>query len=252
MSGKNMKIAVLSDIHSNLEALTACLEDISSRGVDGYAFLGDLIGYCADPGPVVDIVMNLVEKGGIAVQGNHDSAVVSTEAMRMNIDAETAIGWTKKRLNGVHLRFLGTLPLSVKRFDAVFVHASADAPGEWIYIKDAQRARNCLDRVDSRYVFAGHTHEACLYSIDKTGRPVPMVPVEETIIPLSSAFKWLCVTGSVGQPRDGDPRASYSILDFEEMTLTIHRVRYDWDAAAKKIRAAGLPERLANRLACGT
>jgi len=247
-----MKLALMADIHSNLEAFTACLDHAKRQGKHSYAFLGDLVGYGADPGPVVDLVLRCIEEeGGILVKGNHDAAVVRARTETMNTDAEVAAVWTRDQLTERQLQFLGSLPLTARRHDSFFVHASAQDPSDWIYITDHVRAYHSMLAARANWLFCGHIHRSELYYMGQTLRPVPFTPVAETAIPVHPRRQWLGVIGAVGQPRDGVSDACYAVMDFSAYTLTYHRVPYDWQHAATKIRAAGLPERLASRLGRG-
>jgi len=247
-----MKLALLADLHANLEALTACLASAQEQGAESYAFLGDLVGYGADPAGVLALVMDQAARGAVVVRGNHDAAVVAAGSETMNPTAERAIEWTRSRLAPEHLAFLAGLPLVVRRDPILFVHASADAPGQWTYVSDPLRAAQSLQAAaGASYVFCGHVHEPVLYFTGAAQRPVPFRPVPGVPIPAPARRRWLAIVGAAGQPRDGNTAACYALLDTTQEALTFHRVPYDWQAAAAKVRAAGLPERLAARLAHG-
>jgi len=239
-------------VHANLEALQACLAHLAAEGVDGHAFLGDLVGYGADPGPVVDLVAEHAARGAAVVLGNHDDATVQGNTESMHGAAAAAIAWTRTRLDARQLAFLAGLPLTVTRGDVLFVHASAESPREWIYVTDPYRAEQCLARTDARYVFAGHVHEPVLYYVSAGRRPVPFKPSPGVPIPVPPHRRWLAIAGSCGQPRDGSAAACCAVADLGRHTLTFHRVPYDHRAAARKVREAGLPETLAHRLERGT
>jgi predicted phosphodiesterase len=247
-----MKLALLADVHSNLEALAACLADARARGADAHAFLGDLVGYGADPHAVLELVAEHVERGAIAVRGNHDEAAVSAAgAESMNKVAADAIAWTRERLSEREREFLASLPLSVRRDNMFFVHASAARPKDWTYVTDPVQAGHSLAAAEASYVFSGHVHEPMLYYTGAAGRPLPFEPVPGVAIPAPPRRQWLVIAGSVGQPRSGSPAARYAIIDLDRATLTFLKVPYDWRSAAAKVRAAGLPERLALRLERG-
>ncbi len=246
-----MKLALLADVHANLEALRACLADARERGAERLAFLGDLVGYGADPGPVVDLVAAAVDSGAHAVRGNHDAAAITGDSEFMHRTAGAVIAWTRERLTEGQRAFLAGLPLVVRDGPLLLVHASPEAPGEWIYVTDPLRAAHALGAAgDATWVFCGHVHEPVLYTAG-AARPVPFRPVPGVAIPVPPRRRWLAVVGSAGQPRDGNTAACYAMLDTERTTLTFFRVPYDWRAAAEKIRAAGLPESLARRLERG-
>jgi diadenosine tetraphosphatase ApaH/serine/threonine PP2A family protein phosphatase len=247
-----MKLALLSDIHANLEGLRACLDHAAAQGAERHAFLGDLVGYGADPGPVVDLVRCHVERGALAVKGNHDAAALVGQSDSMHQAAERAIAWTHERLNAEQRAFLAALPLVVRQDRLLLVHASPEQPAEWIYVSDPARAAVGLAAAaPASWVFCGHVHEPVLYTQGATARPVPFRPVPGVAIPVPPHRRWLAVVGSAGQPRDGNTAACYAMLDTDRPTLTFHRVPYDWRTAAAKIRAAGLPENLARRLERG-
>lgn len=246
-----MKIAIFSDIHSNLEALEACLEDVRPKGVDQYVFLGDLVGYCADPGPVIDLVLPFVERGGVVVRGNHDAAVARGGSETMTRNAQLAVNWTVSRLPDRHRQFLSSLPLTVRRWNTFFVHASADRPESWIYINTQAKAEQCVEKAQSKLVFAGHMHESTIWDLERSSPNKDIIPDAGTAIPVPETGRWLAVVGSVGQPRDGSASASYAIMDYDALSIVFHRVDYDWRKAADKIRSAGLPLRLAERLGLG-
>jgi diadenosine tetraphosphatase ApaH/serine/threonine PP2A family protein phosphatase len=248
-----MRLALLADVHSNLEALIAVLAHAERERADALVFLGDLVGYGADPGPVVARVQAEVARGALALQGNHDAAVLDAAAAAgMNAHAAEAIAWTRGQLGPGERAFLASLPLTVRRGELLLVHASAEAPGEWLYVTDPLRAEKCLAAAGgATWVFAGHVHEPVLYYTAASDRPVAFRPVPGVSIPVPPRRRWLGISGSVGQPRDGRPAASYAVFDDVLRTLTYYRVAYDWPTAAAKVRAAGLPERLAERLERG-
>lgn len=247
-----MRVALFADIHSNLDALTACLADAETRGAERYAFLGDLVGYGAEPGPVVDLVATFSARGAVVVRGNHDAAVLAGDTETMRDVAAAAVDWTRGRLDARQRAFLQALPLTVREGEVLYVHASAELPDQWIYVSDEYHAARSLAAAGgARYVLSGHVHEPTLYYTSAAERPVPFVPVPGKAIPVPAHRRWLAIVGSVGQPRDHNTAASWAMLDLDRRTLTFHRVPYDWRAAAAKIRAAGLPEYLAARIEKG-
>jgi diadenosine tetraphosphatase ApaH/serine/threonine PP2A family protein phosphatase len=245
-----MLIAILTDIHANREALTACLADARSRNVGRHVFLGDYVGYGADPGWVVDTVISHVDCGATAILGNHDAAVLTTGS-HMNETAHAAIEWTRTRLDETQCKFLGGLPLTVEENDRLYVHANAWAPGGWGYVTGSGEARRSLQATVRRLTFCGHVHVPELYFETVTGKIAGFTPVAGTPIPLLPQRRWLAVIGAVGQPRDGVPAACYGLFDDETRNLIYVRVPYDVEGAARKIRAAGLPPVLALRLEQG-
>ena len=242
-----MRIALLSDIHGNREALTACLEHARRAEVTRFVFLGDYVGYGADPGWVIDTVKAEVERGAVAVLGNHDAAV-STDTSGMNDQAAESIEWTRTQLNAAQRDFLAGLPLTATEADRLYVHANAFAPGHWDYITDLYSASRSIIATRAHVTFCGHIHVPELYHMSMTGKFASFDPVDRVEIPLSSHRRWLAVIGSVGQPRDNNPAACYAMLDVERNVLTYIRVPYDVETAAGKIRDAGLPIGLSLRL----
>jgi diadenosine tetraphosphatase ApaH/serine/threonine PP2A family protein phosphatase len=243
-------IALLADIHGNREALTACLADAERRGADRYVFLGDVVGYGADPGWVVDRVMDYVSRGAVAVLGNHDAAAAGAH-VSMNEIARQAIEWTRRQLNETQRGFLERLPLSLEDGGRLYVHASAYEPPRWHYIIDGAEARRSLDATAAQQTFCGHVHVPMLYHLSLTAKLIEFSPRPQTPVPLLSGRRWLAVLGAVGQPRDRNSAACYAILDEKRNALTYLRVAYDVVSAARKIREAGLPEMLAARIERG-
>ena len=246
-----MLLAILSDIHANLEALNACLEHASQCGARRFAFLGDLVGYGADPCAVLDIVAQHAANGAIVVKGNHDAAAADGDTGYLNHSASTAIAWTRMRLEPRHAEFIHALPLCVRDDDACFVHASASRPEEWDYVDGPQAAERSAHAAARPFTFSGHVHDQRMFTADAHERMVAFAPRAGTDVPLRPHRRSVILVGSVGQPRDGNPAAAYAMADFERRVLRFHRVPYDHFEAARKIRAAGLPEGLAYRLERG-
>lgn len=243
-----MRIALLTDLHANREALTACLAHAKQQNAGRYAFLGDLVGYGADPCWVLDTVMDYLEQGAIVVQGNHDVAVARQTRKQMHAGARIAIEWTRRQLSPEQHEFLARLPLSVEYNYCLFIHASASAPAEWVYVGNAGEAGNSLRATACRITFCGHVHIPALYFSGTGDRISEFTPVPGSGIPLGAQRRWLAIPGSVGQPRDGNPSACYAIFDDVSSELTYFRVPYDVETAACKIRDAGLPAVFAQRL----
>jgi len=244
-----VKLALIADLHANREAFGAVLAHAAAQGAERHAFLGDYVGYGADPGWVVDRVREHVAAGAVAVKGNHDAAVAAGPQPSMVADARAVVAWTRDRLDTAQVAFLAALPLTHVEGEALFVHANAWAPADWAYLQTRREAVHSLQATDRRFTFCGHVHVPMLYHLASTGKAGEFKPSPGTTFPLSAHRRWLAIPGSVGQPRDGDPAACYAIFDSGEHVLTFHRVPYDHAAAAAKVRAAGLPERVAERLA---
>jgi diadenosine tetraphosphatase ApaH/serine/threonine PP2A family protein phosphatase len=243
-------IALLSDIHANLEALEACLRHAKDRGVQRYAFLGDLVGYGADAAAVVDIVARHAGEGAVVLMGNHDQAVDQSAAY-FNDAAQAALDWARATLSAEQKRFLAALPLISRDGDVCYVHASAASPERWEYVDSPSAARRCADAAAASYTFCGHVHDQVLYFEGTGGRMKEFRPAAGTPIPVPGHRRWVAIVGSVGQPRDRNPSAAYALFDLAKRQVTFCRVAYDASTAAGKIRKAGLPGSLAVRVESG-
>ncbi len=242
-----MRIALMTDIHANREALAACLEHARRNDVGRHIFLGDYVGYGADPCWVLDTVMEHVDRGAVAILGNHDAAALAVDE-RMNMVAASAMEWTRTQLNSGHLNFIDRLPLIAEEGARLYVHSSAHEPDQWNYATDLYSASRSLMATSAQATFCGHSHIPSLFHMSMTGKFASFEPVDRVEIPLTRQRRWLAVIGAVGQPRDRNPAACYAVFDDERDVLTYFRVPYDVDGAAAKIRAAGLPPFLAKRL----
>ena len=245
-----MKFAVLTDIHANRAAFQAVLADVAARGADRIVLLGDVVGYGPDPEWCVDKAASLVAAGAVCIQGNHDSAAVGG-VNSLSANATKAMVWTKARLSDAQRAFLGGLPLTRTQGDVLFVHASANDPGSWIYVTSASMARGAFRSCAARIILCGHVHVPLLASSDVGGVVRVQAFRMATPIPLIRSRRWLAVVGAVGQPRDGFVQAGYALLDTGTNELTFRRVPYDAAKTVQKMRAAGLPEDLALRLMRG-
>jgi diadenosine tetraphosphatase ApaH/serine/threonine PP2A family protein phosphatase len=245
-----MLIALFGDIHGNREAFEACLAHASRRAIGRYIFLGDYVGYGADPGFAVDTVRKFAERGAVALLGNHDSAAIGTSE-RMNDEAARAIAWTRGQLDEGQLAFLRGLPLTRQDGDHLYVHASAASPAEWEYVIDERAAAHSLHATTADRTFCGHTHVPALFHLTATGNVAGFEPDDGVALLLTWQRRWIAVIGAVGQPRDRNPAACYALYDDATRELTYVRVPYDIAAAQRKIRDAGLPAFLAARLARG-
>ncbi len=245
-----MRLAIFADIHANRQAFSACLDFARARQAERIICLGDIVGYGADPEWAVDTVMGLAEHGAIVVVGNHDRAV-GTPTESMNAAAEAAIAWTRGRLSVPQRRFLGELPLTQREDDRLYVHAEASHPARWHYVRDTPDAARSLAATEAHVTFCGHIHRPALYSMSSAAKMTNFIPTAGVPVQLLGGRRWLAVLGSVGQPRDGNPAASFAMLDTASRELTYYRVPYDVEAAADRIRANGLPHWLADRLLVG-
>lgn len=245
-----MRIALLADIHSNREALAACLEDVRAKGYDRIIFLGDYVGYGADPEWCVETVMDEVSRGAEALMGNHDSAATGHRE-QMNTNAQLALDWTRGQLGAETRAFLADLPMQITDFDRLYVHADPVSPTRWNYVIDAEDATASFRGSNARQTFVGHVHRPALFAFATTGKLTHFVPVAGVPVPLLTQRRWLTVVGSVGQPRDGNPAAAWCLVDTDRSEITFMRVPYDNETAAQKILNAGLPETQAKRLMVG-
>jgi len=245
-----VRIALLSDIHANLEALNACMSHARASGAARFAFLGDLVGYGADPRAVVEIVQQQVAEGALAVKGNHDEAVEKSSGY-FNDAARAAIDWARESVTAEQRRFLAALPLTARDGDICFAHASAAAPARWNYIDSPAAARRCIAASDATYTFCGHLHDQVLYFEAAEARMREFRPIPGSPIPVPGHRRWLAIVGAVGQARDRNPAAAYTLFDRDLRQLTFFRVAYDAAAAAAKIRRCGLPASLAYRVELG-
>lgn len=246
-----MRIALITDLHANRQAVQAVLDHAATQDIDRYAFLGDFVGYGGDPAWVLDIVRDHVAQGAYAVQGNHDAAVANGALPSMRVDARRAIDWTREQLNAEQLEFLGSLPLMQETGELLFVHANAYEPAGWDYIMGRAEAVRSMHATRARITFCGHMHEPRLYHLSGIGKAGDFEPAAGEPIPLLGSRRWLVVPGSAGQPRDGNPAACYAVYDDGPGELTYWRVPYDVDAAVASILDAGLPSVLATRLIDG-
>jgi len=237
-------------VHGNLEALTAVLADAAAQGALGILCLGDLVGYGADP---VACVEQLGERAVCVVTGNHEYGALGL----MDLDwfnplARAAALWTRGRLDEDHRRYLQGLPVRTTLEDATLVHASPRHPDEWDYLISAEDGFEVFGDFDTRLCFVGHSHRPGAWSLGSSGpEHVAHLTPSQSRVKLEDGRRYIINVGSVGQPRDRDPRAAYAIWDRDDRAVTIQRVEYDYRTAAAKIIAAGLPRPLADRLANG-
>jgi len=240
-----VKHAILSDVHANLEALDAVLADARARGVDDHVCLGDFVGYGASPNECVERLRPLIEA---AVLGNHDQAVFDPSWLEnFNEEAAAAARWTAQALSREHLEYLRGLPLSVAWRGARLVHASPAEPEAWNYVFTPHEAVIEMDECAEAVCLVGHSHFPGTFEVN--GRQAAYT--RERSIPGRRDRRYLIVVPSVGQPRDGDPRAGYLLWDDQAWTFEHVRLEYDLERTIERIRAAGLPPSLGERLRWG-
>ena len=250
-----MKLALLSDIHANLQALQACLDHAKKHGANLFAFLGDLVGYGGNPSEVMNLVMLHATQGAWVLKGNHDDMAVHPPLNPVSMGSSTA-SWTHGQLNNEQFTFLQQLPLTITHEHLFLVHASAHDPEKWRYVDNERAAAQCLSAAQekqpqTKHVLVGHVHHQSLYYQGAGPSLMPFKPMPGVAVPMPATRDGVVTVGSVGQPRDGDPRAMYALYDLAGARLTFHRVAYDHVAAAAAIRAAGLPDFFALRLETG-
>jgi predicted phosphodiesterase len=243
-----MRVAIISDIHSNLPALTAVLADIDEQDParDQIWCLGDIVGYGATPDACAALTANLAD---VCLAGNHDLVVRGDIDIRhFTTGAEAAARWTMEVMNARTREFLAPLePLA--RVDSIGLYHASPRDPVWEYVLSIDQASDCLATQDERVCLIGHSHVACYFSRNDGPTQGEMAP-PGTVLEISEG-EWLINPGSVGQPRDGEPRASYLMLDTDAWTATFHRVEYPIHLAAGAIIEAGLPRQLADRLYVG-
>jgi len=251
-----MLCAIISDIHSNLEALNTALDSLSD--VDAIYCVGDVVGYGPNPNECCEVVR---EKSAATVMGNHDAAVIGKMALDwFNSVAREAAEWTREQLAAENRIFLEGLPYTAQAEGLTMVHGSLPMPERFLYINSPWEARPTFDSMgDSALCFIGHTHIA-EYFVRKGRRERPpwrsvgadqISMTEGGLIELMPGFQYIINPGSIGQPRDGNPQASYAVYDSDARTVEIRRLEYPIQAVQEKMRAANLPEMLIARLGYG-
>ena len=250
-----MRYAVLSDIHSNLEALTAVLDSLAPERIDRYLCLGDVVGYGADPSACLQ---RLQSCEAVIVGGNHDLACVGKLGTEwFNDAARAAVLWTREHLSFSDLDFLRRFPLITTVEPFTLVHGTLRHPQRFDYLVDVGQAVDTITTCRTLMCLAGHTHLPCVIEYDRAQRRLTRILtttaelVEVSFRDDPSALRYLVNPGSIGQPRDGDPRASVAVIDTDQHRISIRRIPYDVATAQQKIRKAGLPGFLADRLAAG-
>jgi len=239
-----MKIALFGDIHANLEALETVLADAEAQGCDSYVCLGDVVGYNANPSECLEIIRQM---DCPVVKGNHDEDAGGDHSLEMmNPVAAEALQWTRDQLTAEQREFLARMRMVRQVEDFTIVHSTLDQPNVWNYVTNKFDAMSNFSYQFTQVCFHGHTHVPRVFV---RGSKVQDVPPES--IAIEDGMKYFINAGSVGQPRDGDWRASYCIYDMEAKMIYFRRLDYDIETTQKKILAAGLPEALANRLANG-
>lgn len=240
-----MRIAVLSDIHGNLEALEAVIDDVERVGAGAIWSLGDVVGYGPNPGACVEIVK---ARAAVSLIGNHDAAVAGLASLDdFNEFARWAVEWTAPRLPAWQIEYLAALPYVHRAAGLICVHASPVEPERWHYIHGAADLGEPFAAFAERACFVGHSHRAGVYAVGDAP-PAARRGGGELLRP---GVRYLINAGSVGQPRDRDPRASYALYDDAAGRVEIRRVVYPVERTQQRMRAAGIPGFLVDRLAAG-
>ncbi len=238
--------AILSDVHGNLEALQAVIEDCRREGSRRTAFLGDAVGYGANPNECLAL---LREMSDLRVAGNHDyGAVGLTDVSFFTSPARAAIEWTATVLTEESRSSLRLLPLVQRAGELTLAHAALHQPGEWDYILTAGDAEESFQELRGKALLIGHSHRPLIVVRAKEGR---LRTRDQEEIVMEEGVQYLISSGSVGQPRDHNPMAAYGLYDDESQKYRLKRVAYDIQTAQEKILRAGLPPSLARRLAYG-
>ncbi len=238
------KYAVLGDIHANLEALTAVVEDAQKRGVTDFVCVGDVVGYNACPSECIKVIRDI---GCITVRGNHDHYCSYNESLDdFQPLAASVIAWTRRHLTDEDVRWLRELPYHKAHGGFMLVHSTLDMPERWGYVFDTLAAEANFTYQMTSLCFHGHTHVPMIYEKQRD-----VMRIEPCKIKVAFGTKYFINVGSVGQPRDSDPRSAYVLYCPKSKELEFVRVRYDVEQAMARNMKAGLPERLALRLAQG-
>ena len=241
-----MKWAILSDVHGNLEALRSVISDLRRQGADKIAFLGDAVGYGANPRECLLLLREIAE---FLVAGNHEwGAVGLTDVSYFNNAAKAAVQWTGGELAEEDHTFLRSLALVHQSGGITFVHATPNEPGEWNYIFTYPEAEEAFRSLAEEMAFVGHSHSPVILA---KKRKESATTLRRGAAILEKGTRYIINVGSVGQPRDGDPQAAYGLYDEGERKFLLKRVPYDIPSAQEKIIRAGLPTSLAHRLAEG-
>lgn len=247
LNEKLRRVGVISDIHGNLHALEAVLKELEKEKVDRIICCGDVVGYGARPNECTNKMRDLDIP---TIAGNHDhAALLLTDISNFNEIAKAAVLWTKKVLSEENIEYLRRLPLTLRDTanNVFYVHSSPKDPGEWNYILTMGEARTNFNYFNEQICFIGHSHQPFIIENDEGNLACPTKPEVE----IRDGRRYLINVGSVGQPRDHNPKPCFVICDFEEKRLEIRRCDYDLSGAQEAILDAGLPRELAERLAHG-
>ncbi|MCL2218760.1 MAG: metallophosphatase family protein [Chitinispirillia bacterium] len=242
-----MRLAFISDIHANLEALESVLADLEDKAVDDIYCLGDVVGYGANPNECVEIVSKRCK---CVLLGNHDAVATGLlTTQHFNVHARIAIEWTAETLLPENKKILAAQPLAKTTDTLTMVHATPYQPGMWYYITSLEEAYFNFQSFDTKICLVGHTHIPMIIALDE--EEIYVHQEKSIVFKERDNLRLLINIGSVGQPRDRNPESSYGILDTEEEKFTLHRVPYDIAKTQSKMKKIKMPDFLVNRLAEG-
>lgn len=244
-----MKIAVISDIHSNLEALSACCRVAEDEGAEKFVCLGDCVGYGPDPVAVLDMLQAL--PNFVCVLGNHDEYMFNSIEVSSTAPVQIVAEWTIKQLSVAHLDFLKSLSYMQVANGVTYVHATMNEPGSWGYVVTIDQARKCMDAASTNLVFYGHVHIPMIFHETPDNSIELIHPQAGKKISLNQNRRYVINVGSVGQPRDDNNDACFVLYDEELHSVTFHRVAYEYKKTIKKIHQNSLPADFAERLESG-
>jgi diadenosine tetraphosphatase ApaH/serine/threonine PP2A family protein phosphatase len=245
--GVLMRYGIVSDVHGNLEALSVALRHLAEQNVDRYAFLGDAVGYGANPNEVISVLRNL---GGVAIMGNHDAAVAGLmDTSGYYTAAQQALTWCQNQVSADNLQWLRSLPYTVREGDVAFCHGSPHLPEQFDYLFHTDQVEQLVtDGFPLAPVTCiGHSHLALAFSVGEDG----VKAIKQPVIACATTHRYIITVGSVGQPRDRDPRTCCGVFDSQTRMFEYHRLDYDLHTTRKKILDAGLAPVFGERLLVG-
>jgi len=243
-----MRVAIFSDIHSNQEALQAFLDHSLTRNIDRYMCLGDVVGYGANPNRCISMLRTLPHC--LFILGNHDAATLGV-VMNMEKKPRRVINWTIKKLTDESYYFLKEMVDTVRWDDVFFCHSNPYKPRNWYYISEKAYISRSFARSKAKILFVGHTHVPVAITRKNFFCVYIRSPKHQSVVPVATLNRQIFNCGSIGQPRDGDPRGAYLVYDTTKSVVEFYRFEYDCGRAKEKIIAAGLPESLGQRLLSG-
>ncbi|MDP8266008.1 MAG: metallophosphoesterase family protein [Candidatus Aceula meridiana] len=240
-----MRYGIFADVHGNLEALEAVIAAYKKESIDKYFFCGDVVGYGANPSECIERIKSL---NAVCIAGNHDRvAIEKRDIEKLNIYAKEAMLWTKENISQGDKDFLDSLDLVFQDNDFVMVHGTLSDPERFDYLRNFFQATQIFELIETLVCFVGHSHAPAIF-VEKAYSGDPF---KERGVQLNAGCRYIVNAGSVGQPRDGDPKAAYVIFDTQKKIIEIKRVAYDIKSAQDKILKAGFPKKLAERLVEG-